>query len=311
MATLLNPSSLLLPPKAKPLLPTRLQLGLNSLTRRLPSTPAPLPRIVKAAALDSDYSPKRSSSNEPRETIMLPGCDYNHWLIVMEFPKDPAPTREQMIETYLNTLATVLGSMEEAKKNMYAFSTTTYTGFQCTVSEETSEKFKGLPGVLWVLPDSYIDVKNKDYGGDKYINGEIIPCKYPTYQPKPRKDSKYTKAISKSIGIIILTRVDRCFAARTSGTLRKLILLFGMLSESLFWGKAIVPLSVLSLAWNLGDSATTIVSGFEKRTKRSTCLPGMRPTLSAAINSVGFGGVENVRVGYRKRIVGGFIVFFS
>ncbi|KAK8970732.1 hypothetical protein KSP40_PGU004901 [Platanthera guangdongensis] len=33
--------------------------------------------------------------------------------------------------------------MEEAKKNMYAFSTTTFTDFQCTVSEETSEKFKG------------------------------------------------------------------------------------------------------------------------------------------------------------------------
>ncbi|KAL6992687.1 hypothetical protein U1Q18_010800 [Sarracenia purpurea var. burkii] len=143
------------------------------------------------ATVDGDYSAKRSSSNETRETIMLPGCDYNHWLIVMEFPKDPAPTRDQMIETYLNTLATVLGSMEEAKKNMYAFSTTTYTGFQCTVSEETSEKFKGLPGVLWVLPDSYIDVKNKDYGGDKYINGEIIPCKYPTYQPKQSNRSKY------------------------------------------------------------------------------------------------------------------------
>ncbi|KAI4371675.1 hypothetical protein MLD38_010001 [Melastoma candidum] len=123
------------------------------------------------AAVDGEYSTKRSSSSEQRETIMLPGCDYNHWLIVMEFPKDPAPTREQMIDTYLNMLATVLGSMEEAKKNMYAFSTTTYTGFQCTVDEATSEKFKGLPGVLWVLPDSYIDVKNKDYGGDKYING--------------------------------------------------------------------------------------------------------------------------------------------
>lgn len=79
----------------------------------------------------------------------------------------------------------------------------------------------GLPGVLWVLPDSYIDVKNKDYGGfflistlidfcsisystawlccssldlgDKYINGEIIPCKYPTYQPKrsaPKNESR-------------------------------------------------------------------------------------------------------------------------
>ncbi|XP_059292841.1 DAG protein, chloroplastic [Lycium ferocissimum] len=149
--------------------------------------------VVRAIS-DGEYSSKRSS--DERETIMLPGCDYNHWLIVMEFPKDPAPTREQMIETYLDTLATVLGSMEEAKKNMYAFSTTTYTGFQCTVSEETSEKFKGLPGVLWVLPDSYIDVKNKDYGGDKYINGEIIPCQYPTYQPKQsnRTRSKSSKA---------------------------------------------------------------------------------------------------------------------
>ncbi|KAL5096557.1 hypothetical protein RYX36_000884 [Vicia faba] len=142
------------------------------------------------AAVDEDYSSKRSGSNEPKETIMLPGCDYNHWLIVMEFPKDPKPSREQMIDTYLQTLASVLGSMEEAKKNMYAFSTTTYTGFQCTVDEATSEEFKGLPGVLWVLPDSYIDVKNKDYGGDKYINGEIIPCKYPTYQPKRSGGSK-------------------------------------------------------------------------------------------------------------------------
>ncbi|KAJ7946875.1 Multiple organellar RNA editing factor 9, chloroplastic [Quillaja saponaria] len=153
-------------------------------------------RTLIRAAVDGDYSARRSSSSEQREPIMLPGCDYNHWLIVMEFPKDPAPTREQMIDTYLNTLATVLGSMEEAKKNMYAFSTTTYTGFQCTVDEETSEKFKGLPGVLWVLPDSYIDVKNKDYGGDKYINGEIIPCKYPTYQPKrsgQRNERRYER----------------------------------------------------------------------------------------------------------------------
>uniref|UniRef100_A0A453RZG1 MORF/ORRM1/DAG-like MORF domain-containing protein n=2 Tax=Aegilops tauschii subsp. strangulata TaxID=200361 RepID=A0A453RZG1_AEGTS len=141
---------------------------------------ASLPRAAAAAAVYSAIALAPAGSlqrrrrptaagaapgSEQRETILLPGCDYNHWLIVMEFPKDPAPTREQMIDTYLNTLATVLGSMEEAKKNMYAFSTTTYTGFQCTVDEETSEKFKGLPGVLWVLPDSYIDVKNKDYGG--------------------------------------------------------------------------------------------------------------------------------------------------
>ncbi|CAH9100843.1 unnamed protein product [Cuscuta epithymum] len=180
------------PPKA----PTLLSLS-NTL---LPSTlQSPIPCTLKSqtpskfhplrATGNRDYSARRND-NEERESIMLPGCDYNHWLIVMEFPKDPAPSREQMIDSYLNTLATVLGSMEEAKKNMYAFSTTTYTGFQCTVSEETSEKFKGLPGVLWVLPDSYIDVKNKDYGGDKYVNGEIIPCQYPTYQSKQSNRSK-------------------------------------------------------------------------------------------------------------------------
>ncbi|MBA0687521.1 hypothetical protein Goari_015051, partial [Gossypium aridum] len=113
MATLLNPSFLLLP--SKPFLPTRFQftahpvIRVNSLIHHLPLSSTSRRRVIKAAALDSDYSSKRSSSNETRETIMLPGCDYNHWLIVMEFPKDPAPTREQMIETYLNTLATVLG----------------------------------------------------------------------------------------------------------------------------------------------------------------------------------------------------------
>ncbi|XP_057544098.1 DAG protein, chloroplastic-like [Amaranthus tricolor] len=199
MATL--SSSILLKPLLPSLQSLKPTISLLSLSPH-PLTPQawkwnrnnPSKNFAIKASIDGDYSAKRSSSNnsgEQRETIMLPGCDYNHWLIVMEFPKDPAPTREQMIDTYLNTLATVLGSMEEAKKNMYAFSTTTYTGFQCTVDEETSEKFKGLPGVLWVLPDSYIDVKNKDYGGDKYINGEIIPCKYPTYQPKQRNTSKY------------------------------------------------------------------------------------------------------------------------
>ncbi|XP_020679026.1 multiple organellar RNA editing factor 9, chloroplastic [Dendrobium catenatum] len=184
-----NPNSMLARPVL--LLPQRGRpTGLSFFSHRSPVVRRVGKGGVRAMAVDGDYSSRRSSSSEPRETILLPGCDYNHWLIVMEFPKDPAPTREQMIDTYLNTLATVVGSMEEAKKNMYAFSTTTYTGFQCTVSEETSEKFKGLPGVLWVLPDSYIDVKNKDYGGDKYINGEIIPCKYPTYQPKQRS-SKY------------------------------------------------------------------------------------------------------------------------
>lgn len=35
-------------------------------------------------------------------------------------------------------------SLEEAKKKMYACSTTTYTGFQAIMTEEESEKFNGM-----------------------------------------------------------------------------------------------------------------------------------------------------------------------
>ncbi|XP_021773995.1 multiple organellar RNA editing factor 1, mitochondrial-like [Chenopodium quinoa] len=111
------------------------------------------------------------------DTILFEGCDYKHWLIVMDFGKDPQqrPSPEEMVETYVQTLAKVVGSVEEAKKRMYACSTTTYTGFQAEMDEETSQKFEGMPGVIFVLPDSYIDPVNKEYGGDKYINGTIIP----------------------------------------------------------------------------------------------------------------------------------------
>ena len=115
MATSLSVSPQSLIPLQKPSLLPRVQQGhflqLKSVSRissaRIHS--GSQSGVLVRAALDSDYSSERSSSNEKREEIMLPGCDYNHWLIVMEFPKDPAPTREQMIDTYLNTLATVLG----------------------------------------------------------------------------------------------------------------------------------------------------------------------------------------------------------
>ncbi|KAG9132543.1 hypothetical protein Leryth_008478 [Lithospermum erythrorhizon] len=51
----------------------------------------------------------------------------------------------------------LLPNLEEAKKKIYACSTTTYIGFQVECSEETSEKFKG----------------------DKYVNGHI------THRPPP------------------------------------------------------------------------------------------------------------------------------
>ncbi|KAH9325218.1 hypothetical protein KI387_005396, partial [Taxus chinensis] len=131
--------------------------------------------VSNSRPVHSPVDTDRTGRNFRGDTeILFEGCDYEHWLITMEFP-DPQPTREEKIDTFIKTLAKVVGSEEEAKKRIYALSTTTYTGFQAQISEETSEKMKGIPGVVWVLPDSYIDPVNKEYGGDKYINGVIIP----------------------------------------------------------------------------------------------------------------------------------------
>lgn len=115
------------PPMASSLPPTAAAARLAAQAFAFPSprpssASAALPRAsafpavaVAAAPLrarraqQQQLRPPAAAGGEQRETILLPGCDYNHWLIVMEFPKDPAPTREQMIDTYLNTLATVLG----------------------------------------------------------------------------------------------------------------------------------------------------------------------------------------------------------
>ncbi|KAD6794437.1 hypothetical protein E3N88_05333 [Mikania micrantha] len=118
------------------------------------------------------------SNRPPKETILLDGCDFEHWLVVVEKPEGE-PTRDEIIDSYINTLAKVVGSYDEARMKIYSVSTRCYYAFGALVSEEDSYKLKELPGVRWVLPDSYLDVKNKDYGGEPFIDGKAVP-----YDPK-------------------------------------------------------------------------------------------------------------------------------
>ncbi|PIA61267.1 hypothetical protein AQUCO_00300654v1 [Aquilegia coerulea] len=139
----------------------------------------------------SGYSPLNDpspnwSNRPPKETILLDGCDYEHWLVVMEFPQNLS--EDEMVSSYVNTLASVVGSVEEAKQKIYSVCTSTYTGFGALISEELSYKLKGLPGVLWVLPDSYLDVPNKDYGGDLFVDGKVIPR--PQYRIDQRQQNR-------------------------------------------------------------------------------------------------------------------------
>ncbi|PKA45981.1 DAG protein, chloroplastic [Apostasia shenzhenica] len=147
---------------------------------------------------DSSYSSSNYSGSgggfsdrPPTEMAPLfPGCDYEHWLIVMDKPGGENATKEQMIDCYIKTLAKVLGSEEEAKKKIYNVSCERYFGFGCEIDEETSNKLEGLPGVLFVLPDSYVDPEYKDYGAELFVNGEIVkrsPERQRRVEPVPQR----------------------------------------------------------------------------------------------------------------------------
>ncbi|KAL0538004.1 hypothetical protein IC582_026998 [Cucumis melo] len=182
---------------------SRLRFAFPLLNRQDQIIPTSFNLPIRFKASGSGYSPLNDpspnwSNRPPKETILLDGCDYEHWLIVLEFP-DPKPSEEEMVNTYVKTLAAVVGSEEEAKTKIYSVSTTTYTGFGALISEELSYKVKELPGVLWVLPDSYLDVPNKDYGGDLFVDGMVIPRPQYRYndrqqpsrnRPRPRYDRR-------------------------------------------------------------------------------------------------------------------------
>jgi hypothetical protein len=98
-------------------------------------------------------------------------------------PPEGNPTRDEIIDRYIKTLAQIVGSEEEARMKIYSVSTKHYFAFGCLVSEELSYKIKPLPNVRWVLPDSYLDPRTKDYGGEPFINGQAVP-----YDPKYHED---------------------------------------------------------------------------------------------------------------------------
>ncbi|KAI0510339.1 hypothetical protein KFK09_010940 [Dendrobium nobile] len=160
-------------PSSPSILPSRLPAAASAVKRlRRVASPLTSSPIRRKSSSGAAYYPIMDSSsnwsNPPRkETILLDGCDYEHWLIVIKFPENPKPSEEEMVAAYVDTLTAVVGSEEEAKKKIYSVCTTTYTGFGALISQELSYRVERLPGVRWVLPDAYLDAPNKDYGGLK------------------------------------------------------------------------------------------------------------------------------------------------
>ncbi|KAI8562930.1 hypothetical protein RHMOL_Rhmol03G0074200 [Rhododendron molle] len=41
------------------------------------------------------------SNRSPKEMVLLDGCDFNHWLVILENPKSDTP-RDEIIDSYIN-----------------------------------------------------------------------------------------------------------------------------------------------------------------------------------------------------------------
>ncbi|KAM0852715.1 hypothetical protein ACQ4PT_051575 [Festuca glaucescens] len=89
----------------------------------LPAARGPSPAAAPwAAARGFATQPATSSLRDsspnwtnrpPKETILLDGCDFEHWLVVMDPPPgdpgNPDVPREEIIDTYIKTLAQIVG----------------------------------------------------------------------------------------------------------------------------------------------------------------------------------------------------------
>ncbi|MBA0633226.1 hypothetical protein Godav_001849 [Gossypium davidsonii] len=128
--------------------------------------------LTRNKTYGSGYLPFRDPSRLP--AVVLYGRGDEHWLIILEFPERPKPLEEEMIDTYVKTLASVVGSEEEAKKRIYSVCTTRYTGFRAFFSKDLVEKLRELPRVRWVLSDDFIYGQDRYYGGDLFVDGNVI-----------------------------------------------------------------------------------------------------------------------------------------
>ncbi|KAL5583652.1 hypothetical protein UlMin_016094 [Ulmus minor] len=149
-------------------------------------TPSALARLASSffssASRGSSDSPTTQCYELTRVSNLIEGCDYEHWLVVMEPPKG-YPLRDEIVNGYITTLSIALGSEEEAKKSIYSVSTKYYYAFGCKIPENLTLDIKCLPNVRWILPDSYLCHDENDYGGEPFVDGAVLPYdeKYHTH----------------------------------------------------------------------------------------------------------------------------------
>ncbi|TYH36385.1 hypothetical protein ES332_D13G260600v1 [Gossypium tomentosum] len=159
--------------------PSRSRLTVALLNKTPVFIPEATKILTRTKTSGSGYSPLNDPSpncSSPRPSVLLDDSSYEHWLIILEFPERPKPLEEEMIDAYVKTLASVVGSEEEAKRRIYAVGgrLTRYTGFRAVMSEEMAFELERFPLVEGVYRDSQDEYIEDFDGGHLLVDGKVV-----------------------------------------------------------------------------------------------------------------------------------------
>ncbi|WCJ19077.1 RNA-binding (RRM/RBD/RNP motifs) family protein [Euphorbia peplus] len=139
------------------------------------------PSLFSSSSSSSSQSPPLFSSTPINATHTLPFSSTSfssyqpgnrHWMVLMDIPPPPLISKPQIVDFYVQTLYTLLGSKKDAQMSIYDVSCDTHFGFCCEIDEQTSRKLICMPGVLSVRPDPNYNSEEKDYSSSVKSNSQ-------------------------------------------------------------------------------------------------------------------------------------------
>ncbi|TYJ02663.1 hypothetical protein E1A91_A13G245200v1 [Gossypium mustelinum] len=180
----------------------------------LNKTPVFIPEATKiltrTKTSGSGYSTSSDLSRSP--AAFLDGVDYEHWLIILEFPERPQPLKEEMIDTYVKTLASVVGSEEEAKKRIYSVCTTLYTGFRAFFSKDLIYELRGdmfVDGKVLRRQQILPALSNTHFAVGRDDDLWVIPFQFPEDQEPSLGEEidLYVKTLASVVGRFLIPSI--------------------------------------------------------------------------------------------------------
>ncbi|KAL5713758.1 hypothetical protein ACHQM5_015807 [Ranunculus cassubicifolius] len=88
--------------------------------------------------------------------------DNHHWKVIIQIIGLEFATEEALFDLYIKTLASVVGSEEEAKKRIYLVSCSWPFGFAAEIDPTTASELEEQPGIDAVAEDYYYDARDKN-----------------------------------------------------------------------------------------------------------------------------------------------------